>query len=100
MKTLGATHLINYKKFPDWEQEVLRVTGGKGVDHVIENGGSGTLMKSIAATKSGGLISLVGVLTPFAPIDAALVPSLLFEAKVGKSWTPTSLNHLYTYNYS
>jgi NADPH:quinone reductase-like Zn-dependent oxidoreductase len=40
-KKLGATHCINYKTFPAWEEEVLRITGGKGVDHVCEMGGSG-----------------------------------------------------------
>jgi NADPH:quinone reductase-like Zn-dependent oxidoreductase len=33
---LGAKHLINYKNTPEWDEEVLRLTGGRGVDHVIE----------------------------------------------------------------
>ncbi|WP_373085205.1 NAD(P)-dependent alcohol dehydrogenase, partial [Sneathiella sp.] len=60
---LGANELINYRKNPEWEQEVLRLTGGNGVDLVVEVGGAGTLEKSIAAVKVGGRISLVGVLT-------------------------------------
>ncbi|KAI0931109.1 hypothetical protein AcW2_000065 [Taiwanofungus camphoratus] len=35
---LGAKHLINYKKTPDWEKEVLKITNGKGVDHIVEVG--------------------------------------------------------------
>lgn len=33
---LGAKHVINYSKTPDWEKEVLKITNGRGVDHVIE----------------------------------------------------------------
>ena len=40
-KDLGATHGINYASTLDWDQEVLRLTDGKGVDHVIETGGAG-----------------------------------------------------------
>ena len=49
-KALGADAVINYKSTPDWDQEVLRLTDGKGVDHVVEVGGAGTLAKSFAST--------------------------------------------------
>ncbi|KAL1621893.1 hypothetical protein SLS54_005417 [Diplodia seriata] len=35
-KKLGATHVVNYRKTPKWADEVLRITGGRGVDHVVE----------------------------------------------------------------
>ncbi|KAH9941008.1 NAD(P)-binding protein [Amylocystis lapponica] len=57
---LGATHLINYKKTPNWDEEVLRITNGRGVDHVVEVGGMGTLAKSVAAVGCGGWIHVVG----------------------------------------
>jgi len=59
-KKLGATHVINYKTTPDWEKEVLRITGGRGVDHVIEVGGAGTINKSLASTRYGGTVSVIG----------------------------------------
>lgn len=62
-KELGADHTINYKSTPDWEKEVLEITGGEGVDNVIEVGGAGTLEKSITSTKVSGRISLIGVLS-------------------------------------
>ncbi|NPC72330.1 NAD(P)-dependent alcohol dehydrogenase [Corallococcus exiguus] len=62
-KQLGAQWLINYRQTPDWEQEVLTLTGNQGVDHVLEVGGAGTLPRSIAATKEGGHIALIGLLT-------------------------------------
>lgn len=64
-KELGADETINYKTHPDWEEEVLRLTAGEGVDHVIEVGGLGTLEKSLAAARVSGRISLIGILTGF-----------------------------------
>jgi NADPH:quinone reductase-like Zn-dependent oxidoreductase len=62
-QALGADHLINYKAEPKWGDAVRALTGGRGVDHVIEVGGPGTLPQSIAATRIGGHIALIGVLT-------------------------------------
>ncbi|WP_217276335.1 zinc-dependent alcohol dehydrogenase family protein, partial [Corallococcus exiguus] len=62
-KQLGAQGLINYRQTPDWEEAVLTLTGNQGVDHVLEVGGAGTLPRSIAATKEGGHIALIGLLT-------------------------------------
>jgi NADPH:quinone reductase-like Zn-dependent oxidoreductase len=83
-QSLGATHTINYATTPDWELEVLKLTGGKGVDHVIETGGAGTLMKSLAATRAGGQITLLGILTPNEKIGEGFVPGVLFGAKTSK----------------
>lgn len=83
-KKLGATHVINYVKTPDWDQEVLRITGGKGVDRVIEVGGARTIMKSVNSAKHGGLISVIGILTTADSIPAEFIPSVLFGAKTGK----------------
>ncbi|MGD8350531.1 MAG: NAD(P)-dependent alcohol dehydrogenase [Gammaproteobacteria bacterium] len=62
-RTLGADETINYLAIPDWEKRVLELTDGKGVDVTIETGGAGTLEKTIEATRVGGCISLIGVLT-------------------------------------
>jgi NADPH:quinone reductase-like Zn-dependent oxidoreductase len=62
-KALGASDGINYRQHPEWHQEVLRLTGGRGVDHVVEVGGAGTLARSIEATRIGGQVHLIGVLT-------------------------------------
>lgn len=62
-KALGADHGINYKREPEWSKAVLEYTAGRGVDHVVELGGPGTLAQSIAAVRVGGHISLIGVLT-------------------------------------
>ena len=59
---MGADGLINYKKTPDWEQQVLKLTNGAGVDNVVEIGGVGTLAKSFEAVGWGGQVSVIGVL--------------------------------------
>ena len=62
-KNLGADELINYRQNPDWDTQVLEMTNGNGVDVTIETGGGGTLEKTMTATRIGGTISLIGVLT-------------------------------------
>jgi NADPH:quinone reductase-like Zn-dependent oxidoreductase len=61
-KELGADDLINYKEREDWDKAVLDLTGKRGVDHVVEVGGAGTMQKSVNAVKMGGDISVIGVL--------------------------------------
>lgn len=63
LKKLGADHVINYKETPDWGAAAFKLTGGRGVDEVVEIGGPGTMAQSIAACRPGGHISLIGVLT-------------------------------------
>jgi NADPH:quinone reductase-like Zn-dependent oxidoreductase len=65
-KQLGAWETINYKQTPDWAQRTLELTDREGVDHVVEVGGAGTLEQSFKATRIGGTVSLIGVLTGFA----------------------------------
>jgi len=62
VKQLGASDGINYKETPAWEEKVRELTGGQGVDHVIEVGGAGTFNQSLKAVRAGGVISLIGVL--------------------------------------
>ena len=61
--SLGADELINYRETPDWQDRVLELTNGVGVDITIETGGGGTLAKTLQATRVGGTVSLIGVLT-------------------------------------
>ncbi|MBI3562073.1 MAG: NAD(P)-dependent alcohol dehydrogenase [Gammaproteobacteria bacterium] len=62
-RQLGAEQTIHYKRTPDWELETLKLTDGRGVDHVVEVGGAGTLSRSINAVRAGGHISLIGILS-------------------------------------
>ncbi|HVF61755.1 MAG TPA: NAD(P)-dependent alcohol dehydrogenase [Thermoanaerobaculia bacterium] len=61
-KELGAWELINYKEIPAWGVRARELTGGRGVDHVVEVGGAGTFEQSLQALRPGGTLSLIGVL--------------------------------------
>lgn len=64
-RELGASAGINYLETPDWDDRVRRLTGGIGVDHVVEVGGAGTLERSLRAVRMGGAVSLIGVLAGY-----------------------------------
>jgi NADPH:quinone reductase-like Zn-dependent oxidoreductase len=59
-KELGADDLINYIEREDWDQAVLDLTEKRGVEHVVEVGGAGTLQKSVNAVKMGGHVAVIG----------------------------------------
>ena len=61
-RKLGADDTINYRTHTDWEQEVLKLTDGLGVDNIIEVGGVGTVGRSFQAVACNGTVSLIGVL--------------------------------------
>ena len=63
MKALGASEIINYQTNPEWDAITLELTGGSGVDRVVEVGGPGTFDRSVNAVRVGGIIGLIGVLT-------------------------------------
>jgi len=76
---LGATDLVNYRTHPEWDTVVKDLTGGRGVDRVVEVGGAGTLTRSLRAVRTGGTISLVGNL---AGLDAQVNLALVFMRAV------------------
>lgn len=63
LKALGAEHLINYRETPNWGERAFELTGGRGVDLVVEVGGAGTLAQSVKAVGFGGCICMLGILT-------------------------------------
>jgi NADPH:quinone reductase-like Zn-dependent oxidoreductase len=76
LKTLGADHVINYREVEKWGEAALALTGGLGVDHIVEVGGPSTLPQSIAAARTGGHIAVIGAVggfeggIPFATVQA------------------------------
>ncbi|MEJ7711874.1 MAG: NAD(P)-dependent alcohol dehydrogenase [Pyrinomonadaceae bacterium] len=60
---MGAHDGINYRAVTDWDRRARELTEGRGVDHIIEVGGAGTLNKSLGAIRVGGTVSMIGVLT-------------------------------------
>jgi len=63
LHALGASDVINYRTHEKWDEEVMRLTGDRGVDCVIEVGGAGTLQRSYNSLARGGKVGLIGVLT-------------------------------------
>ena len=62
LRQLGADHVIDYRTTKEWGKQVRALTGGRGVDRVVEVGGANTLAQSVQAIAYGGQISLVGIL--------------------------------------
>ena len=77
-KTLGAAGTVNYKTTPEWDKAAVAFTGGRGVDHVVEVGGQGTLARSFGAIRTGGKISMIGGLSGAA---TELNPSLILARR-------------------
>lgn len=71
-KTLGAIEGVNYKTNPDWSKAVRALTGGGGVQQVLEVGGKNTLPQALSTLGSGGHIALIGGLSGFGGDIAAL----------------------------
>lgn len=76
-RAMGADFTVNYKDDGDWGRTVRTWTGKRGVDHVLEIGGPGTLAQSIVAARIGGHISMIGILTGI----KGEVPTLAMMAK-------------------
>lgn len=64
-RSLGAAATVNYKNTPEWQDEVLRLTEGRGVDLVLEVGGQGTLTRSVASARMAGTVAIIGGVSGF-----------------------------------
>ncbi|KAH6889350.1 hypothetical protein B0T10DRAFT_404646 [Thelonectria olida] len=83
-KLFGTPYIltVNYRTHPDWHEEVLRLTNGTGVDLVVENGGSGSLVKSMKATRRGGIVSQVGYLGGQNPSELKEFVSTIIDRRI------------------
>ncbi|MBH24951.1 MAG: NAD(P)-dependent alcohol dehydrogenase [Myxococcales bacterium] len=78
---LGAWKGINYKDDPAWGRTARKLTGGRGVDLVVEVGGTGTLEQSLKAVRVGGTIAMIGILSgALAPL--LITPILMQQIRV------------------
>lgn len=60
LEKLGADHIVNYNETPEWGSEVRKITGGEGVDIVIEVAGPTSMIQSLKSVKVGGVITIIG----------------------------------------
>lgn len=93
-KALGADVTINYRDNPEWSAVVREVTGGRGVDHVIETGGGGTMLESIRSTARGGWVHVIGLVAPgeFDPVHVLLAGVTLRGTEVGSRQMFAAMN--------
>jgi NADPH:quinone reductase-like Zn-dependent oxidoreductase len=61
--SLGADHVINYRTYPQWSEEVNKLTSDAGVSQIFETGGALTLRQSFDCIAFGGLINCIGYLS-------------------------------------
>ncbi|MCW6506418.1 zinc-binding dehydrogenase [Hyphomicrobiales bacterium BP6-180914] len=61
-KALGATAVIDTSANPNWSVAALELTGGRGVDHVLEIIGGDNVSQSAATLASAGRIAQIGFL--------------------------------------
>jgi NADPH:quinone reductase-like Zn-dependent oxidoreductase len=73
-RALGADVGINYAQVPEWGAEVRKLTGGEGVDVVLEVGGEKTVAQSLAAVRMQGTVAVIGGVSGF---GGSIVPRSL-----------------------
>lgn len=77
LKAMGADAVINYRTTPDWHVAVRELTGGRGVDQVVEVGGPGTIVQSIKSTRVLGEVALIGSLAADSTADLGVYRATL-----------------------
>ena len=101
LSKLGANHVINYRETPKWDEEVLKLvcrpffspkqpqpnicrlqTNGRGVDHVVEVAGPGTIMQALNSTRLGGWIHSIGFIANEKGADQATLLGVLLSKNI------------------
>lgn len=62
-REMGADLTVNYRRTPDWDAEVLRLTEGQGADLVLETGGAETFSRSVNAAARNATVFVIGFLS-------------------------------------
>ena len=81
LKQMGADHVMNYKTESEWGQKARELTGGRGLDHIIEVGGADTLDQSLDAVRVGGQVLVIGILSGLTT-DMNIVKALIKQARL------------------
>lgn len=61
LQNLHPIQGIDRGRQPEWDSEVLKWTGGRGADHILEMAG-GDISRTLNALRIGGRISVIGLL--------------------------------------
>lgn len=82
LKRLGADHIINYKETPNWGEEAKKLTGGLGVDHIIEVAGPASMKQSLDAIRIDGVITIIGFVGGSATDQPGFLECLMHQCVV------------------
>ncbi|EJP69648.1 Zinc-type alcohol dehydrogenase-like protein [Beauveria bassiana] len=77
LRALGADHVINYRENPEWGAEARKITGGVGVDHIVEVIGPSSMAQGLQAIKIGGVISIIGFVGGEAQVQPGFLDCLM-----------------------
>ncbi|GAA3769485.1 zinc-dependent alcohol dehydrogenase family protein [Terriglobus aquaticus] len=80
-RQLGASEVVNYRNTPEWDRAVSELTQKRGVTHILEVGGAGTLPLSLRAAAPGGLVAVIGILSGTEQ-PLSLLPLLMHSLQV------------------
>jgi NADPH:quinone reductase-like Zn-dependent oxidoreductase len=101
LKALGADEVIDYRAEPEWNEAVRALTGGLGVDLTIDIGGAETVDRSLASTRNGGRLALVGILTGRANAVSALAAGVdITPVRVGSRDDFEAMNRAVSFHES
>jgi NADPH:quinone reductase-like Zn-dependent oxidoreductase len=94
LKSLGASETIDYRAEPEWDKSVRALTGGMGADLTLDIGGAETVDRSLASTRSGGRLALIGLITGWPNAAASLFSSGvdITPIKVGSRYDFEAMN--------
>ncbi len=81
MAERGAWKTVVTADDPAWGKTVRGLTGGRGVDLVVEVGGAGTLGQSLRAVRLGGTVAMIGVLAG-GRAEVDMTPVLMGQVRV------------------
>lgn len=81
LRALGADAVVDYRE-ADWPQQVKALSGGRGADVIVENGGGGTYVQSLQAAAWHGRVAIVGLITGFSDPGGSLMPILMNDLTV------------------
>ena len=81
-RALGADDTVNSRTTPEWHKAARDLTGGRGVDHVVEVGGAGTMERSLKSVRIGGRISVIGVLSGGGAAELSIIHMLMGHVRL------------------
>ncbi len=93
VKEMGADEVINYRSDENWGKTALALSGGRGIDNVVELGGTETLKQSLISVRPGGTLSMIGVLSG-ATFGNALLPFVVSRKVRMQGVTVGSREHM------